>query len=313
MKVFITGIAGFIGFHLAKTLHARGIEVIGCDNFNDYYSPALKKMRAKELEKLGVRIFIRDILEIKSLELKKEKLTHFIHLAAQVGVRYSLENPQAYASTNLMGFVEVLELCRNLMPIKFIFASSSSVYGLNQKVPFSEDDVVDRPASLYAATKKADEMLAHSYHHLYQIPTVGLRFFTVYGPFGRPDMAYFLFAKAINEGNTLSVFNHGKMKRDFTYIDDIISGIIASLDLNMSYEIFNLGNNKAEELMDMISFLEEGLGKKANIEFLPMQKGDVKATLADIAKSQKFLNYAPKTSLQEGIYFFTSWFKQHFS
>lgn len=312
--VFITGIAGFIGYHLAKKLHERGDRVIGCDNFNEYYPSLLKKERAKGLKTLGITILKHDIRNLKALYylFEKETFTHVAHLAAQPGVRFSLTNPHCYIQNNINGFLEVLELCRHFQPIKLIYASSSSVYGLNSKTPFSEQDLVTTPASLYAATKKSNELMAHSYHHLFGIPTTGLRFFTVYGPWGRPDMAYFSFTKSINEGKPIHVFNHGKMKRDFTYIDDIVNGCIAAIDHGAACEIFNLGNNKPEELSSLIESIEHHLGKKALIEFKPMQPGDVLETCADIDKSQLLLNYAPSTSLQDGIGKFVEWYKTFF-
>lgn len=312
--VFITGIAGFIGYHLAKKLHERGDIVIGCDNFNEYYPSLLKKERANDLKKLGITIFKQDIRNLKALYylFEKRPFTHMFHLAAQPGVRFSLTNPHCYIQNNINGFLEVLELCRHFAPIKLVYASSSSVYGLNSKTPFSEQDPVITPASLYAATKKSNELMAHSYHHLFGIPTTGLRFFTVYGPWGRPDMAYFSFTKAIDEGKPIHVFNHGKMRRDFTYIDDIVNGCVAAIDYGADYEIFNLGNNKPQELSSLIESIEYSLGKQASIEFKPMQPGDVLETCADIEKSQRLLNYSPSTSLEAGIAKFVEWYKTFF-
>lgn len=302
MKIYITGIAGFIGFHLAKALHSRSIEVSGCDTFNNYYSVELKKSRATQLKALGISIADGTVGDLSGF-------THVVHLAAQAGVRHSLNHPESYAENNLSGFVDLLEACRRAMPIKLVYASSSSVYGLNTKTPFAESDPVDTPANLYAATKRANELMAFSYHHLYQIPTTGLRFFTVYGPWGRPDMAYFSFAKSILEEKPIRLFNNGEMLRDFTYIDDIIQGIIHAIDLGAPNEIFNLGNNRPEKITDLIMYLEQGLGKKAIIESLPMQPGEIHTTLADISKSQKILGYSPTTSLEEGIARFTKWIK----
>lgn len=312
--IFITGIAGFIGYHLARALHERGDHVIGCDNFNEYYPSLLKKERATLLKQLGIPIFKQDIRNLKALYYLFEKtpFTHMVHLAAQPGVRFSLTNPHCYVQNNINGFLEVLELCRHFHPIKLVYASSSSVYGLNSKIPFSEEDTVITPASLYAATKKSNELMAHSYHHLFGIPTTGLRFFTVYGPWGRPDMAYFSFTKSIDEGKPIHVFNHGKMRRDFTYIDDIVSGCIAAIDHGAAYEIFNLGNNKPEELSFLIKTIEQHLGKKAVMELKPMQPGDVLETCADINKSQLLLNYTPSTSLEKGIGNFVEWYKRFF-
>lgn len=312
-NVFITGISGFIGFHLAKALIKRGDFVVGCDNFNEYYPKEYKKARLKILKDLGIEVFDHDIKKLSELSkvFEKHSFTHLFHLAAQPGVRYSLKAPRAYINNNIDGFFEVLEHVKNFKPIKLIYASSSSVYGHNTKIPFSEDDPVDHPVSLYAATKKANELIAHSYHHLYGISCVGLRFFTVYGPYGRPDMAYFSFAKAIEEKKPIDVFNHGNMKRDFTYIDDIIDGCLACIDKSFDYEIFNLGNNKPEKLSYLIVCLEESLGQKAHLNMKPMQPGDVFETYADISKAQKLLNFSPKTSLKEGIEHFVNWYR-HF-
>lgn len=313
MKIFITGIAGFIGFHLAKAFHKLGIKVTGIDNFNDYYDPKLKKLRQQKLLELGIKVIEKDLKDLSSMRafFEKESFTHFYHLAAQAGVRYSLINPKSYIDNNLLGFYEALAIVKDFQPMTFIFASSSSVYGQNKKVPFSELDPVDNPVSLYAATKKSNELLAYSYHHLYKIKTAGLRFFTVYGPYGRPDMAYYSFSKAILQGDPIQVFNHGQMERDFTYIDDIISGCLALLETNFDYEIFNLGNSYPEKLMTLIQTLEELLGKKANLEFLPMQQGDVYKTYADISKAKNLLGYNPKTSLKEGLDSFTNWFQKN--
>jgi UDP-glucuronate 4-epimerase len=313
--VFITGIAGFIGYHLAKHLHARGDRVIGCDNFNEYYPSFLKKERAKHLKQLGITTLNHDIRNLKALYylFQKTDFTHFIHLAAQPGVRFSLNNPHCYVQNNVDGFLEVLELCRAFQPMHLVNASSSYVYGLKSKKHFSEQDTVVAPANLYAATKQSNELMAHSYHHLFNIPTTGLRFFTAYGPWGRPDMAYFSFAKAIKENKPIHVFNHGKMRRDFTYIDDIIQGCTAAIDRPTEHEIFNLGNNRPEELMTLIHTLENVLGKKAAIEFQPMQPGDVLDTCADLTKSQSLLNYTPTTSLEKGIHEFATWYEAFFS
>lgn len=301
-KIYITGIAGFIGFHLARRLKALGHEVRGCDNFNDYYDPRLKEERATLLD--GIPIDRCDIRDLKAIP----PATHLVHLAAQAGVRASIKEPKRYVDSNLDGFVNILEICRHAQPLKFIFASSSSVYGDSSKVPFSECDPCDKPVSLYAATKRANELLAYSYHHLYRIPTIGLRFFTVYGPYGRPDMAYYSFAKAIFHGEPIEIFNNGEMERDFTYIDDIVEGIVATLDYDASFEIFNLGNNHPEKLIKMIALLEQNLGKEAIKIYRPMQLGDVKHTFADLTKSRRALNFTPKTSLEEGIAQFSSWF-----
>lgn len=310
-KVLITGAAGFIGFHLAKDLARKGHDVVGLDNFNDYYSPQLKRDRVAQLKASGVDVVEGDICDLAQLQtlVKTQGTTHLVNLAAQAGVRYSLDNPQAYVRSNLEGFVNVLEVCRAHPEIKLIYASSSSVYGLNDKTPFSVEDSTDQQASLYGATKKTNELMAQTYHHLYGISTVGLRFFTVYGPWGRPDMAYYSFTKAILRGEPIQIFNHGKMQRDFTYIDDIVAGTAAALDLEPGCEVFNLGNHQPVELGRFIEILEESLGKKAEKVMLPMQKGDVVATYADITHAQEKLGFHPKTPLEEGIPQFVEWYK----
>jgi UDP-glucuronate 4-epimerase len=316
-RILITGAAGFIGFHLAKKLRMRGDFCIGLDNFNAYYDPQLKKDRALHLEKLGVNIVSADICDKDLLKLLmvKHGITHVVHLAAQAGVRHSLSNPDDYVSSNLQGFVSVLEACRHFPSLKLIYASSSSVYGLNEKIPFSVEDKTDLPTNLYGATKKANELIAHAYHHLYGLSVTALRYFTAYGPWGRPDMAYYRFTRQICEQKPIQVFNSGQMKRDFTYIDDIVAGTIAAIDLGASFEIFNLGNNRPIPLLYLIHLLEEALGKKAIRENLPMQPGEVIETYADIEKSQRILGFHPSTSLEEGILNFIDWFKQyhHFS
>lgn len=312
-RILITGAAGFIGFHLAKYLHKRGDHVIGLDNFNPYYDPQLKRDRAHVLAKEGVAVISGDLSQKDLLQdlIVKNDTTHFVHLAAQAGVRYSLEDPQAYVTANISGFLNVLEACRTQPKIKLIYASSSSVYGTNTKTPFSVEDRTDSQASFYGVTKKTNELMAFTYHHLYGLPVAGLRFFTVYGPWGRPDMAYFLFTKAILEGRPIDLYNHGRMRRDFTYIDDIIQGTTATLDLNFSHEIFNLGNHRSEEISTLISSLEKALGKKAQLRHLPMQAGDVENTYADIEYSQEKLGYIPKTTLQDGIPKFIDWYKEY--
>ena len=312
-KIFITGIAGFIGFHLAKALHRVGYFVSGCDNFNSYYDQTLKRDRARILNQLGIEIHELDLNQLNQNHFifKEIDFTHFFHLAAQAGVRYSLNDPRSYVENNIRGFLEVLELCRNFPTMKLLFASSSSIYGLNQKTPFSEDDLTDSPAKLYAATKKSNELMAFSYHHLFQIKMIGLRFFTVYGPFGRPDMAYYSFTKAIIEDKPIDVFNQGKMKRDFTYIDDIIDGCVKALDYECGFEIFNLGNNNPEQLFSLIEFLEHFLNKKAKLNLKQMQSGDVLETFADITKSKNLLDYEPKTSLKEGLEKFVKWYQEY--
>ncbi len=312
-RVLITGAAGFVGFHLAQALAARGDTVLGLDNFNDYYDPSLKRARMLHLAQLGIEVAEGDICNPEALKKAAKSLspTHVVHLAAQAGVRYSIDNPQAYVQSNLVGFVNILELCRHLDGVKLVYASSSSVYGANTKTPFSESDVCDQQVSLYGATKKSNEVLAASYHHLYGLPVTGLRFFTVYGPWGRPDMAYFGFTKAIEEGESIKVFNNGKLRRDFTYIDDIIDGVIASVDLGADHEIFNLGNNKPVELGHFIEVIEKTVGKKAIKEQLPMQQGDVLQTYADISHSRERLGFEPKISLEEGIPRFVEWYRAY--
>lgn len=310
-KVVITGAAGFIGFHLALDLARRGDHVIGLDNFNNYYSPDLKRARAAILERQDIQVIEGDCCDPACLPLllKNHQATHLVHLAAQAGVRYSLENPQAYVKANLEGFVNVLEACVKHKGIKLTYASSSSVYGLNETIPFSVTDRTDRQASLYGVTKKTNELMAQTYHHLYRLPVTGLRFFTVYGPWGRPDMAYFSFAEKMMQGKPIDLFNGGKMERDFTYIDDIVRGIVAAVDLGAPCELFNLGNNRPEPLEKLITLLEKELGKHAQRRSQPMQPGDVLSTYADIAHSEQGLGYRPTTSLEQGIAAFATWFK----
>ena len=312
-NILITGAAGFIGSHLALKLKQRGDAVIGLDNFNAYYTPQLKRDREILLAKAGVQVIEGDICNGPLIDeiLAKQGITHLVHLAAQAGVRYSLTNPQAYVKANLEGFVNILEACRKNPSIKLTYASSSSVYGLNEKTPFSVEDRADHQVSLYGATKKANELMAHSYHHIYGIPMTGLRFFTVYGPWGRPDMAYFSFTKAILEGKSIDVFNHGKLQRDFTYIDDIVAGTMAAIDLGADYEIFNLGNNQPVALGTFIEVIEKALGKEAKKNYLPMQSGDVLSTYADIEHSKNKLGFSPKTSLEKGISSFVQWYKEY--
>lgn len=314
-RILVTGAAGFIGYHLCKFLSSRVDIVIGLDNFNDYYSPKLKHDRAKELAKINVQVINGDILNAALLEeiVVKHRVTHLVNLAAQAGVRYSLVNPNAYVTANINGFLNILELCRKHPHIFLTYASSSSVYGTNTKTPFSVEDRTDNQASFYGVTKKSNELMAHAYHHLYKIPVTGLRFFTVYGPWGRPDMAYFSFTKAILEKKPIDVYNFGKMSRDFTYIDDIVEGIVAAVDLESSFELFNLGNNRPESLSSLIQFIEEGLGKKAEQRHLPMQSGDVEATYADIEHSKQKLGFVPKTSLKDGIAKFIAWYGDYFT
>ncbi len=332
-KILVTGAAGFIGFSLAKRLIERGDEVVGVDNLNDYYDVNLKKARLAQLEgRQGFR-FVKMSLEdregILSL-FKEERFDKAVNLAAQAGVRYSLINPYSYIDSNIVGFINLLEGCRHNGVKHFVFASSSSVYGANTKMPFSVHDNVDHPVSLYAATKKANELMAHTYSHLYQLPCTGLRFFTVYGPWGRPDMALFLFTKAILEGRPIDVFNYGKMQRDFTYIDDIVEGVIRvadnvpKADLKWSgdrpdpgtsrapYRIYNIGNNNPVELMRFIEVLEKALGKEAAKNLLPLQLGDVPATYADVDDLIRDVGFKPATSIENGIKRFVEWYKDYF-
>lgn len=311
----VTGAAGFIGFHLCQALLDMGTPVVGVDNLNDYYDVALKKARLDQLESRSGFTFYRD--DIENLPgLKKIFLNHPIrkicHLAAQAGVRYSLENPFSYQKSNLEGFLNLLEMARHGGVDNFVFASSSSVYGANTKIPFSVEDRVDTPVSLYGATKRANELMAYSYSHLFQIPCTGLRFFTVYGPWGRPDMALFLFTDAILHDRPIDIYNHGRMKRDFTYIDDIIEGTMAALKRPSAFELFNLGNSDPVELLDFIAVIEKGLGKKAKRNMMPIQPGDVPATAADIEKSKELLGFNPKTPIKEGIKNFLSWYRDYY-
>lgn len=309
-RILITGAAGFIGSHLSAYLLKRGDGVVGLDNFNDYYPKQLKRDRAERLRNGGVEIVEGDINDAGLLEslVIKDKITHIVHLAAQAGVRYSIDNPSAYITANIAGFLNILELCRRHPHLYLTYASSSSVYGTNTKIPFSVDDPTERQASFYGVTKKTNELMAYTYHHLYKIPVTGLRFFTVYGPWGRPDMAYFSFTKAILEGKPIDIYNHGEMKRDFTYIDDIVEGTAAAIDLQSPLEIFNLGNNRPEPLASLIEAIENRLGVKAVKRQLPMQPGDVVSTYADIGHSQDKLDFRPKITLDEGIARFVDWY-----
>lgn len=313
-KIFVSGAAGFIGFHLSLHLSQRGDEVLGYDNFNDYYDPQLKRAREKQLLERGIRVVEGDVRDQKALKtaIENHQTTHIAHLAAQAGVRYSLQNPHSYLQNNLEGFLNILEICRAQPSIPLIYASSSSVYGLNQKVPFSVEDRTDRQASFYGVTKKTNELMAETYHHLYGISVTGLRFFTVYGPWGRPDMAYFSFTRAILEDHPIQIYHGGQMQRDFTYIDDIVAGTAAALDRSLPNAIFNLGNHKPEELLHLVSLLEKELGRKAKKCFLPLQPGDVVSTYADIEKSKKELGFSPKVSLEEGIAKFIQWYRQYY-
>lgn len=312
-RVLITGAAGFIGYHLCTALKSRGDFVVGLDNFNSYYDPHLKRDRTAQLQKLGIEVVQADVRDQNFLKLLllRYGITHVVHLAAQAGVRHSLLEPDDYVSSNLHGFVSVLEACRHFHGLKLIYASSSSVYGLNQKIPFQEEDTTDHPTNLYGATKKANEVLAHSYHHLYGLSVTALRYFTAYGPWGRPDMAYYRFTKQICEGEPIQIFNHGLMRRDFTYVDDIVDGTLAAIDLGAHYEVFNLGNNRPINLLYLVELLEDALGKKAVKEMLPMQPGEVIETYADIEKSARLLNFRPRVSFEEGIFRFIDWFKNY--
>ena len=330
-KILITGSAGFIGFHLTKSLLERGFAVVGIDNLNDYYDPQLKLDRLNALNEFVSANSLHQYYDFLKLDIsdsdslsdlfKKSEFSIVINLAAQAGVRYSLENPKAYVNSNLVGFSNIIECARHANIEHLMFASSSSVYGMNIKQPFSVSDNTDFPVSLYAATKKSNEMIAHSYSHLFNMPCTGLRFFTVYGPFGRPDMAYYSFAKAIINGSPINVFNRGKMERDFTYIDDIITGIISLLDkppcpksneitaASAPFNLFNIGNNNPISLTRFIEALESSLGKKARKVMLPMQPGDVFSTYADISEIQEMFGFSPSTPIEEGIEKFIIWLK----
>lgn len=320
MLVLVTGVAGFIGYHVATALLARGDTVIGIDNVNDYYSVDLKRARLAQLEaQSGFTFYREDIGDpkpIMEIVERNKGIEGIIHLAAQAGVRYSLENPYAYVNSNVMGQVVMLEAARKLERLRcFVYASSSSVYGANEKQPFSVEDPVDLPISLYAATKRSCELSARTYSHLFKIPAIGLRFFTVYGPWGRPDMAAYLFADAIMAGRPIRVFNEGKMERDFTFIEDIVAGTIASLDRPptgaVPHKVYNLGNHKPEPLMRFISLIEKELGRTAVKDLLPMQPGDVPSSFADIEASTRDLGFYPRTTIENGIPKFMEWYKQY--
>ena len=314
MKILVTGSAGFIGYHLSKSLLEDGFEVLGIDNVNNYYDINLKKARINDLS--SYNNFKFNQVDISDKESLSKSFNAFapkkvVNLAAQAGVRYSIENPYTYMETNLVGFLNIIELCRHGDVEGLIYASSSSVYGNNKKIPFSTDDVTDNPIALYGATKKANELIANSYSHLYNLNTTGLRFFTVYGPWGRPDMAMYIFTDKIMKGKSIPVFNNGQMKRDFTYIRDIISGTRSAIEKNYKCEVFNLGNHKSEELMDMINIIENCLGKKAEIDFQPIQPGDIPESFADIEKSIEMLGYKPTTDIKDGIPNFVNWYNQY--
>lgn len=332
-KILVTGAAGFIGFHLAQKLCKNNWEVIGLDNLNNYYEVSLKEDRLSLLQSnSNFKFYKNDLIERELIHkiFREEKFDYVVHLAAQAGVRYSLENPYAYIDSNLSGFLNILEGCRN-NPVKhLIYASSSSVYGANTKMPFSVHDNVDHPVSLYAATKKANELMAHTYSNLYKIPTTGLRFFTVYGPWGRPDMALFIFTRKIAEGKPIDVYNNGKMRRDFTYVDDIVDGIIKLIsnipqpnpDWNgdnpdsatsfAPYRLYNIGNNQPVELLKFIEVIENNLGKKAIINFMPLQPGDVPATYADVDDLMKMVGFKPSTPIEKGIEKFLEWYGNYY-
>ena len=314
MKILVTGVAGFIGFHLSKKLLKNSDEILGIDNLNDYYDVKLKSDRLKILQEFKNFSFQKvDISENKILKkvFKEFSPEMVVNLAAQPGVSYGMVNPKAYVDSNLVGFVNVLENCRLVNVKGLVYASSSSVYGSNTKLPFSTKDRTSNPISLYGATKLSNELIARTYSHLYQLPTTGLRFFTVYGSWYRPDMAMYIFIDKIINNKKIKVFNNGNLKRDFTFIEDIVDGIISSINANYDCEIFNLGNNKSEKIIDMIKILEEKLNKAASIEYLPMQPGDVTTTYADINHSIKRLNYNPKTNIDEGIPILINWYRNY--
>ncbi len=333
MKILVTGAAGFIGFHLSQYLLARGDEVVGLDNLNDYYDVNLKYARLAQLENQSKFRFVKmDLADRQGISdlFENEKFDKVVNLAAQAGVRYSLINPYAYIDSNIQGFINILEGCRHNEVKHLVYASSSSVYGANTAMPFSVHDNVDHPLSLYAASKKSNELMAHTYSHLYGLPTTGLRFFTVYGPWGRPDMAMFLFTKAILAGEPIQVFNYGKMKRDFTYVDDIVEGVVRTLDHTAPknpewsgadpdpgtsaapYRLYNIGNNNPVELMYLIEVLEKALGKTAEKQMLPLQPGDVPATYADVAALIDDVGFKPQTSIEDGVARFVEWYQSYF-
>ena len=333
MKVLVTGAAGFIGYHICKVLCDRGDEIVGIDNLNDYYDVNLKQARLQQLAAFtNFQFFKIDIADRAAIDelFGQQKFDRVINMAAQAGVRYSLENPHAYVSSNLVGFANLLECCRQHAIEHFVYASSSSVYGANETMPFSTQDNVDHPVSLYAATKKANELMAHSYSHLYRIPTTGLRFFTVYGPWGRPDMSPILFAKAILAGDPIKVFNYGKHRRDFTYIDDIVGGVVQCLDKiptgnpawsglepdpsssRAPWKIYNIGNSEPVELLHYIELMEKAFGKSTEKELLPLQPGDVEHTYADISSLQNEIGYFPSTSIEQGLQLFADWYREYY-
>jgi len=321
----VTGAAGFIGYHLSKRILENGGRVVGIDNMNDYYEVSLKEERLRLLNEVDkdnkftfIKANLQDKEQIENI-FKEYKPSIVVNLAAQAGVRYSIDHPDTYIESNIIGFFNILEACRYYPVEHLLFASSSSVYGGNTKVPFSIDDKVDEPVSLYAATKKSNELMAHAYSKLYQIPATGLRFFTVYGPLGRPDMAMFKFSKKIMNDEPIQIYNNGDMKRDFTYVDDIVTGIMNIMKKAPSdngkgarYKVYNIGNNHPEDLMNMVTLLEKTLGKEAKKEFLPMQKGDVYQTYADVSELEKDFGFKPSTSLEDGINRFVAWYKDYY-
>jgi UDP-glucuronate 4-epimerase len=313
MRVFVTGLAGFIGFHAAQRLHERGCDILGCDNFNPYYDPGLKRKRAALLQEKGITTLELDICDpLFSETLLRYKPTHVLHLAAQAGVRYSLENPQAYIKTNIEGFTNLLQAIKERPKIKLVYASSSSVYGLNSKLPYCINDPTDQQASFYGVTKKLNELMASTYTHLYGLQATGLRYFTVYGPWGRPDMALFSFTHSILRGQPIDLFNFGDMQRDFTYIDDIVDGTISALMYSGSTPVFNLGNHTPVKLHDFVEVIEQALDKRAHKRLVPWQSGDMISTYADIKESQQELGFNPKISIDEGIARFIDWYKKDF-
>jgi UDP-glucuronate 4-epimerase len=333
LKILVTGAAGFIGMHVSQLLLARGDSVIGLDNLNDYYDPQLKRDRLARLTpQAGFRFVKLDVADHDGMQalFAEEGFDRVVHLAAQAGVRYSLVNPQAYIDSNVVGFMNVLEGCRHGAVQHLAYASSSSVYGGNTHMPFSEHDNIDHPVSMYAATKKANELMAHTYSHLFGLPTTGLRFFTVYGPWGRPDMALFLFTKAMLEGRAIDVFNHGRMVRDFTFIDDIAEGVVRVLDRpatadaafdaarpdparsNVPYRVFNIGNSDPVELMSFIEAIEHALGREAKKNFLPLQDGDVPATFADVSELGAWTGFQPRTPVRQGVERFVRWYRDYY-
>lgn len=332
--ILVTGAAGFIGYHVARRLLERGDDVVGADNVNEYYEPSLKEARLAQLQPFSRFRFVRaDVADRRAMEslFREYRPKRVIHLAAQAGVRYSLTNPHVYAESNVVGFTNILEGCRELKVEHLVFASTSSVYGANTKQPFSEHDHTDHPITIYAATKKANEVMAHSYAHLFNIPTTGLRFFTVYGPWGRPDMALFRFTRGILAGEPIPVFNEGRMVRDFTYIDDVAEGVIRTLDRpakgdpswsgdapdpatsRAPYRIYNIGNNRPVQLLDYIAALEKALGKKAKLELLPIQPGDVPSTMADVSDLEAAVGFRPGTTIEDGVAKFVAWYLDYYA